>query len=305
MEQLTNIVPGWPRMVRLTAVGFILAGASLWMACSGATRTSMSVAGVIALLGTVMVLALGSYWDVYLDQLSLGPIPPAVDGMPPPRMAPATAFGFQLLGLSLLFAGPRRSALLHQALAIAGLLVGWAACRVSCSAASRRSRSRTWRSTPRCCSCCPVAGVLTLRTDVGIAALLVSDGVGGAMARRLLPAAIVIPLAAGALTVHYERRATFGFEAAVAVFALLEHDRVRGLRVGERRARRPCRPAATPGRARAAALRGTLPAQFRDRARRHHHDRPAGADHGLEHSARKGCSAGRAPRHWVASWPSW
>ena len=40
-------------------------------------------------------------------------------------MAPATAFGFLVLGLSLLFAVPRRSALLHQALAIAGLLVGW------------------------------------------------------------------------------------------------------------------------------------------------------------------------------------
>jgi PAS domain S-box-containing protein len=221
MEQLTNIVPGWPRMVRLTAVGFMLAGASLWMACSGAARTSMSLAGVIAMLGTVMVLAHGSYWDVYLDQLSLGPIPAAVDGMPPPRMAPATAFGFQLLGLSLLFAGPRRSALLHQALAVAGLLVGWAGLSRFVFGGEPLFAFSDMAIHTALLFLLSCAGALTLRTDAGIAALLVSDGVGGAMARRLLPAAIVIPLAAGALTVHYERRATFGFEAAVAVFALL------------------------------------------------------------------------------------
>jgi PAS domain S-box-containing protein len=221
MEQLTNIVPGWPRMVRLTAVGFMLAGASLWMACSGATRTSMGVAGAIAMLGTVMVLVHGSYWDVYLDQLSLGPIPAAVDGMPPPRMAPATAFGFQLLGLSLLFAGPRRSALLHQALAVAGLLVGWAGLSRFVFGGEPLFAFSDMAIHTALLFLLSCAGALTLRTDVGIAALLVSDGVGGAMARRLLPAAIVIPLAAGALTVHYERRATFGFEAAVAVFALL------------------------------------------------------------------------------------
>ena len=31
METLTNLVPGWPRMVRLTALCFILSGASLWL----------------------------------------------------------------------------------------------------------------------------------------------------------------------------------------------------------------------------------------------------------------------------------
>src|SRR6185369_560226 len=64
------------------------------------------------------------------------------------------------------------------------------------------------------------AAMLSLRPDVGIAALLASDGVGGAMLRRLLPAAVVVPLVAGALTVQYEHRATFGFELAVALFAL-------------------------------------------------------------------------------------
>ena len=54
------------------------------------------------------------------------------------------------------------------------------------------------------------AGALTLRPDAGIARLLASEGVGGGMARRLLPAAILVPLLAGALTLHIERRGIVG-----------------------------------------------------------------------------------------------
>ena len=32
LEQLTNLVPGWPRMSRLTALEFVLAAAGLWLA---------------------------------------------------------------------------------------------------------------------------------------------------------------------------------------------------------------------------------------------------------------------------------
>ena len=176
-------------------------------------------------------------------------------------MAPATAFGFLLLGLSLLFAATTSQRAAAPGAGVAGLLVGWLGLSRFVFGGEPLFAFSDMAVHTALLFLLSVAGALTLRTDAGIAALLVSDGVGGAMARRLLPAAIIVPLAAGALTVHYERRATFGFEAAVAVFALLEHDRVRGLRVDQRRARRPCRPAATPGRTRAAAIRGTQPAQ--------------------------------------------
>src|SRR5690349_5212365 len=111
METLTNIVPGWPRMVRLTALSFILCGASLWFATMGAARASTVLAAIAAAGGTLMLIAYGSYWNVYLDNLSMAPVPGVIDGLSPPRMAPATAIGFQLLGLSLVFAVPRRSVL--------------------------------------------------------------------------------------------------------------------------------------------------------------------------------------------------
>ena len=221
METLTNIVPGWPRMVRLTALSFILCGASLWFATMGAARASVVLAAIAAAGGTLVLIAYVSYWNVYLDNLSMAPVPGVIDGLSPPRMAPATAFGFQLLGLSLVFAGPRRSVLLHQALAIAVLLIGWVGLSRFVFGGEPLFAFADMAVHTAILFLLTGAGALTLRTDAGVAALLVSDGVGGAMARRLLPAAVLVPLAAGALSVYYERRATFGFEIAIALFALL------------------------------------------------------------------------------------
>lgn len=221
LEALTNIVPGWPRMVRLSALCFLLCGGSLWLATLGAARLSMGLAAVAASCGTLMLLAHSAYWNVYIDNLSVAPVPAAVEGMSPARMAPGTALGFQLLGLSLLFAVPRRSVLLHQALAIAVLLVGWIGLSRFVFGGDPLFAFADMAVHTAILFLLLGTGALTLRTDAGIAALLVSEGVGGAMARRLLPAAVLVPLAAGALSVYYERRAAFSFEVATALFALL------------------------------------------------------------------------------------
>ncbi|HKU90704.1 MAG TPA: PAS domain S-box protein [Steroidobacteraceae bacterium] len=221
MEMLTNIVPGWPRMVRLSALCFMVCGGSLWLGTLGASRSSMGLAAIAAASGTLMLLAHSAYWNVYIDNLSMAQVPAAVEGMSPPRMAPATALGFQLLGLSLVLAVPRRSVLLHQALAIAVLLVGWMGLSRFVFGGDPLFAFADMAVHTALLFLMLGAGTLTLRTDAGIAALLVSDGVGGAMARRLLPAAVLVPLAAGALSVYYERRAAFSFEVATAMFALL------------------------------------------------------------------------------------
>jgi len=220
MEQLTNIVPDWPRMPLLTAAAFMLAGISLWLTTLQALRAAIAAAVLLVAIGVLILMRGALGWNAHLEQFSLAVIPPSMDALPPPRMVPATACAFALLGLSLLLSLPRRTAFLHQGLAIAGLLIGWLGL----------SRYVFGGHAPLSFADMPVhsallllllsAAILTLRPDVGIAALLVSDGVGGGMARRLLPAAVVVPMVAGALTIHYERRATFGFEAAVAVFAL-------------------------------------------------------------------------------------
>lgn len=221
MEQLTNLAPSWPQMVRLTALSFVAAGTALWLTTVHWDRAARVVALVLLLVGVAGLLRSVLGWNVYFEQLSLDPMPNYVDGRPAPRMAPATATGFTLLGLSLLCARAQRLAHLHQALAILCLLTGWfglsryvfggAAVFVFANMAIHTAILFILLS----------MGALTLRIDAGIAALLASDGVGGKMARRLLPAAVVVPLAAGAFTLYYQRSGTFGIEAAVSVFALI------------------------------------------------------------------------------------
>src|SRR5262245_46171064 len=56
LEPLTNILPSWPRMARLSATTFILAGAALWLASSGATRAVQVVAGIVTAIGLVVLV---------------------------------------------------------------------------------------------------------------------------------------------------------------------------------------------------------------------------------------------------------
>jgi PAS domain S-box-containing protein len=136
-------------------------------------------------------------------------------------MASATAIGLLLFGSSLLCAHTRRLAHAHQALAILCMLMGWLGLSryifgndsafVFASMAVHTALLLILLS----------AGALTLRPDVGIAALLASEGVGGSMARRLFPAAIVVPLLAGALAVRYEHSGKLVLESAVSIFALI------------------------------------------------------------------------------------
>jgi PAS domain S-box-containing protein len=220
LEQLTNIAPHWPRMPMLAAAAFMLNGAALWLITMRAVHPAIAASILLTLIGLLVMLRDATGWDAHLDQFSLAMIPAGGELLPPPRMAPATALAITLLGVSLLLSFPRRTALVHQGLAIAALLVGWLGLSRFIFAGDVSFLFYDMPIHSALLLLLLSAATLSLRTDAGIAALLVSDGVGGGMARRLLPAAIIVPMLAGALTIYYERRATFSFETAVAVFAL-------------------------------------------------------------------------------------
>jgi PAS domain S-box-containing protein len=219
-EQLTNIVPGWPPMARLTALMFVLSGCALWLITADSRSWALAASSLLLFTGLLILFRDATGWDAYLDQFSLGPLPVPTDGLPPPRMAPGTASAFCLLGLSLLLALRKRTAIAHQALAVLGLLFGWLGLSRFVFGGEPLFAVGNMAVHTAVLFLLLCAGALTLRTDAGIARLLASDGVGGGIARRLMPAAIVVPLLAGALALHFERSGTVGFEAAVSVFAL-------------------------------------------------------------------------------------
>ena len=60
MDPLTNIVPGWPRMARLSAVAFILSGVALWLGSLGKPRPTFVCAGLVIVIGFTVLLSLAT-----------------------------------------------------------------------------------------------------------------------------------------------------------------------------------------------------------------------------------------------------
>jgi PAS domain S-box-containing protein len=220
MIALTNLVPGWPQISRITALGFMAAGASLWLASFPRPRAAAAASLLLTAIGLLVLFRYALSWDVYLDQFSLEPMPAIAPGGYPPRMAPATAVAFCCFGMSILCALKKTTAIAHQTLAIFVLVIGWMGLSRFIFGGEALVPFVNVAAHGSIVFLLLGAGALTLRTDAGIARLLASEGVGGSIARRLLPAAVLVPLLAGALTLHVERSGVLGHEAAVSVFAL-------------------------------------------------------------------------------------
>lgn len=88
-----------------------------------------------------------------------------------------------------------------------------------CTAASRSHRTRQWAVHASAMFLMLGAGVSSLRSDIGLMALFASNAAGGLSIRRLLPAAVFVPLLVGALTLYGDRNGWFGTYAALTLFA--------------------------------------------------------------------------------------
>src|SRR5687768_6428390 len=94
MAALTNLIPGWPSISRLTAIGFFIAGLALWLATLPMVRAAATASLLLTAIGVLVLLRYSLSWDAYIDQLLLSPMPALAHGGLPPRMAPATAVAF-------------------------------------------------------------------------------------------------------------------------------------------------------------------------------------------------------------------
>ena len=222
---LKSIFPGLVTMKANTAVAFVLAGAALWLlhveqAGRRVRRLVIACAAVTALIG---LLTLGEYllgWDLRIDQVLFREPPGSVGTSQPGRMAPATALNFLLLGLALLlfhagFAFRRAQSLtlgagLVALLALIGYVYGVTALYGIASYTEMALHTAV-------AFVILSAGTLCARPERGLMAILTSEGVGGAMARRLLPAVVAVPIALGWLRLQGERRGLYSTEFGLSL----------------------------------------------------------------------------------------
>lgn len=201
-----------------TAVCFIVLGVSLSILCRGASRATRRIAVALAavpiIVGVTRFAAFLGAWDAGLDQLLFTDRLALADFGTPNRMAPNTAMNFVLLGGALITIdrGIGRVRWSAQWLALGAAttsllaIVGYAYGVPSFYGIG----TQIAMSLPTAATFLLVAiGVLCARPTLGIMAVISSDSSGGTLIRRLLPAALIVPVALGALRAAGQRARLF------------------------------------------------------------------------------------------------
>jgi PAS domain S-box-containing protein len=202
---LRVVVPGYPAMVPNTAAALLLFGAALLLGAREQDKPSGNTAALIcaaiaALLGAATLFEFISGMDLSLDRLLFpGAVMPIASG----RMSIASAVAFSCLGGALLLSRTRRSFLVGQYLAlIIGLLalfnvIGqiYAIDRFRAVAFQSGGVPMAIHTSLTVLVLC--AGALLARPRWGIMSTITSSSPGGVMTRRLLPAALLIPIGMG------------------------------------------------------------------------------------------------------------
>ena len=209
IEILKSVIPGMIAMnPGATAVAFMLAGVSLWIQSAPANRRlapwPWPAQGAVVLLALVRLGGYALEWDGGPDQLLFREKLAVEDRHAgyPNRMAPDTAAALVLVGLalSLLGAKSRRLVLASQCAALVTAIIALLA--IVGYAYSSLSLAGIERFIPMALNTALAlavisSGILAARPDRGVMVVITSGDAGGVMARRLLPAVILIPALVG------------------------------------------------------------------------------------------------------------
>ncbi|MDB4973351.1 MAG: putative response regulator [Myxococcaceae bacterium] len=219
---LKSVVPGYTAMNPVTAISLVILAAGLFAASAlpAATKAAgLLVAAVGALKLAELLLGLPLALDQSLFRAEL-----LAQNAPPNRIAPNTASCLMLLGFALacLKVRVRRLALSELLALCAGLLSYFALIGYG------YGLHKFYRVGPFIPMAVHTAAALFLTTwavllsreEHAVAGLLFRPSLAGAMARRLLPAALFLPPMVGWVRLVGERRGLYPSDVGVALFAV-------------------------------------------------------------------------------------
>lgn len=236
IASLKSILPGLVSMKANTAIAFVLGGSSLWLLGVKPSATqaadssillyrSLLAVGVIAIgLLTLMQYTFGI--NLGIDQLFFRDAANAVATAHPGRMAPNTALNFVLVGSALwLLSLPRSRCLAAQVLTLITFLIasfGFLGYLYGNAYFYKLDRSFTAMALHTSIAFMLLCiGILFVRGEAGIMAIVTSRHAGGLMARRLYPAALVLPPFLGWLILSGYRSQGYTPEMAISLLGIL------------------------------------------------------------------------------------
>ncbi|WP_395853761.1 PAS domain S-box protein [Cystobacter fuscus] len=231
-------LPGAGIMMPNTAIGFVLSGTALWLLHEGEANrrrrgTGQALALVVMLWGGLTLSEYIFGVDLGIDHLffseTVKHLAPARAGRP----SLMSALSFCLMGLALLVLHvrtrrgwlPTRLLSLAVTLLSAQSLIGYLYMEESLFE-SERLVSTVPPYTPMAVHTALLflllsLGILSVHREQGLTGVLLRDDLGGIMARRLLPAAILTPLLVGGVRLLGERLGLYGTTFGVSVFVLI------------------------------------------------------------------------------------
>lgn len=228
---LKSVFPGLVAMKANTAIGFILGGVSLWLLGSEKAGKRTRHIGQLAALSVASMglVTLGEYlfgWDAGIDQLLFREAAGSVGTSHPGRMAVLTALNFVLLGLALLSLDfkTRRGYRPADFFTIPVTLTGFT-CLTGYAYGAKPLYGIGFFTTIAVHTAATFVvlcvGLLCARPERGIIALLTGDTVGGAVARRLLPATFGIVFLLGWLRLEGQRAGLYDTALGTSLYAVL------------------------------------------------------------------------------------
>ncbi len=208
----------------LTAVAFVAAGTSLWLLLPDGLhparrRTGRTLGLAVAIVGALQLLGYYGFSNAALDELLFSA---RLDGN---RMAPNTAFVFMFVGLALTLLDvrirgryrPSQICIVLATMLTLFALVGYLFSTVALYGVAGYVPMALNTAIGFGCLC---TGIFCARVEREPMATVISPTAGGVMARRLLPAVILIPLFLGWLQLHGANTGFYGFDFGAALFAL-------------------------------------------------------------------------------------
>lgn len=218
IEVLTSIRPGLTPMNPMTAVGLIAAGLTAILYSRGGSRGPRPLSFILMTIGAAKLLEAGLGWHSIDNVLFAGSMSADVFG--PGRMAPNTAGAFVLLGLAgLLLGRSKRFSIASQLLsACVALIALFALVGYMFGVAPLHTYSALRPMAVHTAVGIFISAICLASVErFGIAAILRDGGPAGAMARSVLPIAVLIPIAIGGARLWGERAGFYDTEVGVSI----------------------------------------------------------------------------------------
>ncbi len=225
---LQSFYPGYPTMKANPAVAMLIGGAALFVyhRIRPGSRARYLVDAAAAAIGVISILTVAQYVlgvDLGIDQLLFRDSVTAPGTSDPGRMAPLTAILLLLSAVSLAASSPTRSPALGQAAAVVSIfgsvltVVGY----IYGVEVLRGPEAFTQMALPSAIILLAFSlGLLFMVPGRGPFGVLSTDTIGGMMARRLLPMAVIVPAFVGWLRLVGQERRLYDVEFGIALFAL-------------------------------------------------------------------------------------